>query len=533
MNSPHQTGHRPGHGHGYMSPEQVLGKPLDARTDLFSFGVVLYEMATGSTPFKGNSDGAVFDAILHNAPAAPVEIKPDMPPGLDRIVARCLEKDRDLRYQHAAEIGAELERLKRDTGSGRAAVANLQGPRKPLAAAALSRTRLSLLAAGAAALICLGILLYVLMRPLPPPSVSGYVQITNDGQGKGPILGAMVTDGSRLYFAEGSLAAPFLVQVSTAGGETAPLPVPFHMPELLDISPDRSELLVAAEYSSFESKWPFWVLPLPAGTLRRFGNMLAAAGAWSPDGQEIAYIKERELYRVRSDGTQSRKVATLPGTAWWLRWSPDGSNLRMTLGDTNRTGATSIWEASADGTNVHRLFPVWNQPPAACCGNWTPDGKYFVFQATRKGKTEIWATRERRGLRGSFAKSRSEPVQLTSGQLNSLSPVPSPDGKKLYVIGQKLRGELAHYDSKAHQWLPYLSGISAECVSFSRDGQWVAYSTFPEGALWRSRIDGSDRLQLTLSPMQALQSSWSPDGKRIAFMGRSPGGYWRIYLVSS
>ena len=124
-------------------------------------------------------------------------------------------------------------------------------------------------------------------------------------------------------------------------------------------------------------------------------------------------------------------------------------------------------------------------------------------------------------------------MQLTSGQLNSLSPVPSPDGKKLYVIGQKLRGELAHYDSKAHQWLPYLSGISAECVSFSRDGQWVAYSTFPEGALWRSRIDGSDRLQLTLSPMQALQSSWSPDGKRIAFMGRSPGGYWRIYLVSS
>jgi Tol biopolymer transport system component len=124
-------------------------------------------------------------------------------------------------------------------------------------------------------------------------------------------------------------------------------------------------------------------------------------------------------------------------------------------------------------------------------------------------------------------------VQLTAGQLNSLMPLPSIDGKKLYVVGQKLRGEITRYDSRLGQWVPYLSSISAEFVNFSRDGQWVAYVSFPDGALWRSRIDGSDRLQLTFSPMQAMMPCWSPDGKRIAFQGMPAGRPSNIYVVSS
>jgi dipeptidyl aminopeptidase/acylaminoacyl peptidase len=117
--------------------------------------------------------------------------------------------------------------------------------------------------------------------------------------------------------------------------------------------------------------------------------------------------------------------------------------------------------------------------------------------------------------------------------LNSLAPVPSPDGKKLYVIGQLLRGELVRYDFTVHQWVPYLSGISAEFVKFSRDGQWVTYVAFPEGTLWRSRIDGTDRLQLTIPPTQVFQPCWSPDGKRIAFAAISPGKPWRVYVISA
>ena len=168
-------------------------------------------------------------------------------------------------------------------------------------------------------------------------------------------------------------------------------------------------------------------------------------------------------------------------------------------------------------------FPVGISLPRNAVGIGLPDGKYFVFQATRNNKTEIWALREGRGVFGWHTDRRGKPVQLTGGQLNSLAPVFSPDGKRLYVIGQQLRGELERYDTRSGEWAPYLSGISADFVDFSRDGQWITYVSFPDQILWRSRIDGSERLQLTRPPMEVLQPSWSPDGGRIAFVEMSPG----------
>jgi dipeptidyl aminopeptidase/acylaminoacyl peptidase len=140
--------------------------------------------------------------------------------------------------------------------------------------------------------------------------------------------------------------------------------------------------------------------------------------------------------------------------------------LRFTVG--NPGGRTSIEEVSADGGCHHALLPGWKG--AYCCGNWTPDGEYYVFQSTVNRRTDIWALQERTGL---FGKENGEPVQLTAGPMNFRSPVSSIDGKRLFVIGEQLRWELVRFESKSGQFVPYLGGISAQDVDVSKDGEWV------------------------------------------------------------
>jgi eukaryotic-like serine/threonine-protein kinase len=515
----------------YMSPEQARGEELDARTDLFSFGAVLYEMATGRPPFDGNTSAVVFNALLSQEPRPASAINPTIPPRLNEIISKALEKDRDVRCQSAAELRADLKRLKRDTESGRSAKVG-EGSALPagepgtgaLPARArsvpLPRQWATVVAAGAVAIVALMAVAYWLRRPLPAPRVTGSIQITKDGHAKfSPIL----TDGSRLYFAAGVADGVVLNQVSIQGGAVAAIPAPFPFLSLVAISPGGAELLVQTGFT----EGPFWIFPVLGGPHYRLGDLTGSNPTWSPDGKKIAYSKGDSLYLATGGGTESRKLVTVPG-AGWLRWSPDQKRLRFTVHD-SKSQADSLWEVSVDGTNLHPLLPSWNNPPAECCGSWTPDGTYFVFQSTRNGRADIWAIREERGV---LRKASEAPVQLTTGPLDFGAPLPSHDGQKLFVIGSQPRGELARYDSKSGQFLPYLSGISAEGVDISRNGQWLTYVTFPEGTLWRSKPDGTESLQLTFPPLQAFLPRWSPDGKRIAFAGRLPNHNWGVDLIS-
>jgi serine/threonine protein kinase/Tol biopolymer transport system component len=504
----------------YMSPEQARGLELDSRTDLFSFGAVLYEMATGRQAFGGDTAAVAFDSILNRSPAPASRIRPGLPAALDGIFERSLQKDRGLRYQSAAEFRRDLQAITRTVEPVRSTSAM-----RPLTRAAIAGAVLTLVAAMA----------YLLLRPSSRPEVSGFSAVTHDGfakdgyvvQGLAGPPATLSAETSRLYFSEAISNSQVLAQVSIAGGEKAIIPTALGLPQLLDFRFEGSEMLVT-DWVNAPAAGPLWTVSLPAGTPRRVGDVRAMDAAWSPGGSEIAYVNGQELFRANRDGTNARLLAHLPGSGWRPRWSPGGKWLRLTL--TN--GATSsLWEVGADGANLHPLLPGWNQPPAECCGVWTPDGNYFVFQSNHSGKTEIWALPERRGLLDWLHGLPVSPTQVTSGQMNSVSPAFSPDGKTLYVIGEELRGELQHFDKRSMQFVPYLGAISGEMADFSRDGQWVTYVAFPERSLWRSRLDGAERLQLTFPPVITRVPRWSPDGKSIVVHGEVPGQRPRAFII--
>jgi Tol biopolymer transport system component/predicted Ser/Thr protein kinase len=501
----------------YMSPEQVRAKELDARTDLFSFGAVLYEMATGILPFRGESSGVIFREILDRDPVPAIRLNPDLPPKLDDIINKALEKDRELRYQHASEMRADLKRLRQQTASHPSIAVPKTAEVRP------GRPHLRWLALlGGVATLAIAALAFWFRAPLPAPKVLGYTPLTHDRERKFPPL---VTDGTRLYFMMPKKTGWTIAQVSASGGETASIPSHFDDIQLADISPNGSELLIGQ--FNFPQDVPVYILPLPAGLPRRVGDMLAHDASWSPNGQQIVYAHGNELYLAKPDGSESRRLVTLAGVAYWPRWSPDGKVLRFTVEDL-KTDAQALWEVATDGTGLHPLLPGWSSPPAECCGNWAPDGNYFVFQSDRKH--DLWAIREKSGF---LSKHNSEPMQLTTGQGAMVASVPSRDGKKLFAIQGAPLGELVRYDAKSQQFLPYLSGISAIHLSFSKDGQWVAYLSYPDNTLWRSKMDGTERLQLTSSPMEVVQPKWSPDGKQIAFAASVPGKPKHIYIVSA
>ena len=508
----------------YMSPEQVLGKTLDVRTDLFSFGTVLYEMATGSLPFTGESTGVVFEAILHREAREPVRLNTGVSAELQRIIDKAMEKDRDLRYQHASEIRADLKRLKRDTTSGKTTTVDAVAP--------IASRKLRWLGELAAGIVILAIAAtFVWLRlPQTPPRVLATTQLTKDGVPKYGVL----TDGSRLYIGESKGPSQFLAQAAVTGGETSPIPTPFPAVRLLDISHDHSQLLVENMHG-FEAA-EFWALPLPSGPPRRIADVTGGAGTWSLDGRQLVFVRGENVYLAKADGTDAHELFTGPtganGAASGFRFSPDSIRIRFTFRN-EREQLHSIWEVRADGTNLHPLLPGLKNRPSECCGTWSPDGRYFLFLINDNPLLEggnIWALQE---SNSAFRKYSSRLFQLTAGPMLFGAMTWSPDGKKLFAQGLQNRGELVRYDAQRRAFVPFLSGIWATDLRFSRDGQWVAYVSYPEGTLWRSRVDGSDRLQLTNPPVFAALPRWSPDGTQIAFMDMQAGRPWKIWLISA
>lgn len=531
---------------GYMSPEQVRGVRLDTRTDLFSFGLILFEMAAGSRAFQGRTPQELGAAILLDEPAP---LPANVSPRLRAIILRCLEKSPAARYQRASEVQAAIQTLhaspaarhitglpadrtrrKEDLPARRltvsaplmAPITEQDAPRAThQALGGIGRPRLW--AVASVAVLLAGV---AAMRPFaaaPLPRVTRSTQLT---YGSDPSY-SVVTDGSRLYFREGRIEDQHLAQVPVTGGDVSVVPVAISHPAIADISPDRSQLLV---FTSDSENSPLWALSLPAGLPRRLGDIEVNGASWAPDGKHLLLTKGAGVYLAAADGKEIKQIVSVPqGEAQCAGFSPDGSRIRF--GVINRQiYAPKLWEVKADGSDLHQLLRDWPEP-MECGGSWTPDGRYFLFGSdTGDGGHDIFAMREAHGL---FPESPGKPVRLTHGPLKFEAPVVSVNGKKLFVYGWHENGQLVRYDSASRQFVPFLGGISAEGVSVSRDGKWVAYSTVPGYELWRSRVDGSERMRLTPPDPNTVfrLPRWSPDGKQIAAMTEVAGTPWAIVLI--
>jgi serine/threonine protein kinase/Tol biopolymer transport system component len=506
---------------GYMSPEQIRGEKLDFRTDLFSFGLILYEMVTGRRAFVGETLAEVQAAILHATPIPVAQLNSSAPDELGHIINKCLEKDRNHRYQHVTQVRDDLLRLKQ-ADSARILLPGTVAPSSVSKSKAWIKPWI--LGTACALAVISAVLVWLFLRPAVP-AVESVTQITSDGEPKFRLF----TDGSRIYFAVGDPGARHIAQVSATGGPTGMVENAPPNTFIQALTPDGGEMLLMDDNSNAVA------LPLPAGQPRRLldGQSIYDLSLF-PDGKVIYSTRKEQhptsdLMLAEKDGSHPRKIRSFNAWVSVPGVSPDGQQILICVSKGVRCTLQSL---SIDGAPIRTILEP-NESINVGSFRFSHDQKYLVFNESDGGnhdtgsQDDIWAL----SLDTRFFRRASGPYRLTSGPLSYTDPVPSPDGKRIFVIGTKAKAELVRYEPKTHQYLPWRPGLSATQIQFSPDGKWMVYVSYPDFSLWRSRIDGSEKMQLTFPPMQAGDPHFSPDGKTIAFDAGDPDNESIVYLV--
>ena len=499
----------------YMSPEQAQDKDIDARSDIFSFGAVLYEMGTGRRAFTGDSAARVIAEILRGEPKSAQVVNPELPGELQHIISKTLEKDPGDRYQTANDLLVDLRRLKRQQ-LGSSSAAEKTPSSRSSSNWLRARRRWAVAIAAFILLLMISFLVVTVAAPSRGSGALNSEQITFSSELKG---GPLVTDGTRLYFQSQGIP----VEMSVKGGPIAPLRASASGMQMLDISPDASEMLALKPDLNDEiGLGSIWTVPVLGGYPRRLGNQIAQDAHWSPDGHSIVYASMNSIYVSYGDGANLRKIWDAPCYAQAPYFSPDSHRIRVTAAGFRKNSSPSIWELNVDGSNPHRLALDWPEDADQTHGQWTRDGKHFIFESSREGVNNIYELIQPPWFE--FWR-KATAVRLTAGQIDVLAATPGRDNDGLFIIGRIAQGAMHVYDPEAEAVRPVSGWFGGRRFSISPDKKWMAYRDYPQLHLWRSKLDGSEKLQLTDSVV--LMPRWSPDSKWIGFLT-----YKEIYRVS-
>jgi serine/threonine protein kinase len=500
----------------YMSPEQVRAKELDARTDLFSFGAVLYEMATGTMPFRGESSGIIFDCILNKAPAPPLRLNPDLPPKLEDTINKCLEKDRNLRYQHASEIRTDLQRLKRDTESGRQVTAAPAGVATATPSAAQpSQTSSSAVIATAkqhkwgfaagvfAVLILLGVAGFgvysLLHRPAPKPFQNFTVtQVTNSGKAA---RAAISPDGRYVLSVmdDNGMQSLWLRNVPT-GSDTQVIPPSASHYDSLAFSPDGNYIYFRKAQNASQTSYNLYRSPILGGTPQTVVRNIDSDIAFSPDGQRIAYVRQNDpevrKYRILTaslEGNSERilQIGSASEAPSFLSWSPSSDEIFYTLYSAEQgLGAIDILHVGSGKS--HRFVTFKGKFPSEI--HWSPDGHTLFANYSQTGsdfnKGQVGFLRSTGG--------DIEPITRETNRYTTLTT--SADGKTLATVLARSYATVSVLSKAGREFgepRPLLSQANEfndwSGLSFSADGNLLVNNT---GRLLKLGADGKDQTQL-------------------------------------
>ena len=505
---------------GYMSPEQALGKPVDARSDLFSLGLVLYEMATGLRAFSG-ATGAIYDAIINRNPRAPSSVVRSLPAAFDTVIAKAVQKDKDLRYQTAADLRADLLRLKRGLERDIGETARPAFHTKWMAAAA-----------AVVVLICVIGVGYLIFGRSPTTSTrpflaaARFTQLT-DAPGL-EASASLAPDGSAVAFAS-RRAGQWDIYVQPIDGSAVNVT---SSSAADDISPAYSPDGRLIAFRSERDGGGIFILDLASGSVRRLSNFCHDP-AWSPDQRSIVCATEHidvsttrlgisPLWILDVETGAKRQLTTFDGVQ--PSWSPNGHRIAYW----SYTPSSGIWTIPASGgtpvavtqDNARDFNPVW-----------APDGDHLFFASSRGGATNLWrvAVDEQTGsLLGSV-----EPVTTPSSNAGWISL--TRDGTRMAYVDQSFSRNFSktRFDLAADPPTALTRGAHIyRQLDLSPDGSRIAFAS--DSRIFVMNADGSNTRQLT-EKATSRGPRWSPDGTRLAFYSTLSGTnqIWAIQLDGS